>query len=107
MSFNRILAISVIVVLAVLLLTVLVIYLFPGGNPVVNAATSNTFVIKIVSWVDRFTTTPEFNAKGTDVNISSINITHEGIDRIGNDTTPTPGTTIINRSIVIQNQSFI
>jgi predicted PurR-regulated permease PerM len=107
MSFNRILAISVIVVLAVLLLTVLGIYLLPGGNPVVNAATSNTFVGKIISWLEDRYSSPGFNARGTDVNMSEINLTHEGIDSTGIDTTPTPGPTMINKSINLQNQSFV
>ncbi len=107
MLSDRVLAFSAIVVLAVLLLAALITYLLTGGNPDINAAISNTFAAKVVSWADRFIAMPEFNAKGTDANISSINITHEGIDRIGNDTTPTPGPTLINRSIVIQNRTFI
>ncbi len=107
MLSDRILAILAIVVLALLLLTALTTYLLSGGDPDINAAISNTFAAKVVSWVDQFTAMPDFNAKGTEVNISSINITNEGIDRIGTDTTPTPGPSIINRSIYIQNRSFI
>lgn len=107
MLSNRILAISAFIVLAVILLAALTTYMLTGGNSDINAAQSDTFAVKVISWVDQFTAMPEFNAKGTDVNISSINITNEGIDRIGNNTTPTPGPTIINRSIVIQNRSFI